>query len=54
MRDFSTEDFRYTVAIEAEIKGEGKLSAKLTPEEAQKLSEAIQRERDFRISSRGL
>ena len=47
MRDFSTEDFRYTVAIEAEIKGEGKLSAKLTPEEAQKLSEAIQRERDF-------
>jgi len=49
IRDFTTQYWAYSVELEASVGDKAKISTKLTPQQFQQLSEALQNGRDFRL-----
>lgn len=48
IRDFVQQYSQWSVTVEAEAQGKGKISTKLEPKQAQQLSEAVQQAGEFR------
>lgn len=49
IRDFTTQYTAYSVELEASVGDKAKISTKLTPQQLQQLSEALQNAREFRL-----